>query len=122
MSDEVAPIGKDLYEARGEQRGDYADHAQVPHLLGIKFQAAGRLPRDKKRSEDADGRQHSRGGNGEGAKLNEARVHDVRVQIRKPTRGAVGRYSGEPVLRRWGSPRLFRHSELADAAHRADLS
>ncbi len=39
----------------------------------------------------------------------------------KPTRWAVGRYSGEPVLRRWGSPRFIRHSGLADAAHRTDF-
>ncbi len=28
--------------------------------------------------------------------------------------------AGEPVLRRWGSPRFLRHSGLADTAHRTD--
>src|SRR5277367_3077964 len=40
----------------------------------------------------------------------------------KPTHGAVERCAGEPVLDGGNSPRLFRHSELADTAHRADLS
>jgi hypothetical protein len=28
--------------------------------------------------------------------------------------------AGEPVLRRWSSPRFIRHSGLADTAHRTD--
>ena len=30
------------------------------------------------------------------------------------------RCAGEPVLRRWSSPRFIRHSGLADTAHRTD--
>ena len=37
----------------------------------------------------------------------------------KPTRGAVRRVAGEPVLDGGNSPWLFRHSGLADTAHRA---
>src|ERR1700749_2813753 len=31
-----------------------------------------------------------------------------------------GQCAGEPVLRRWSSPRFIRHSGLADTAHRTD--
>jgi len=40
----------------------------------------------------------------------------------KPTHWAVQQCAGEPVLRRWDSPQLFRHSGLADTAHGADCS
>ncbi len=33
-----------------------------------------------------------------------------------------GQCTGEPVLRRWSSPRFIRHSGLADTAHRTDFS
>jgi hypothetical protein len=49
----------------------------------------------------------------------------VRVHVReqtKPTHWAVQQCAGEPVLRRWDSPQLFRHSGLADTAHGADCS
>jgi hypothetical protein len=37
--------------------------------------------------------------------------------------GPLGREqcAGEPVLRRWSSPRFIRHSGLADTAHRTDF-
>ena len=54
------------------------------------------------------------------AELKEARVHKRKG---KPTRGAVSEFSGEPVLVDGrDTPRLVRHSGLADTAHGADFS
>jgi hypothetical protein len=50
------------------------------------------------------------------------RVHKGGSRKTKPTHWAVQQCAGEPVLRRWDSPQLFRHSGLADTAHGADFS
>jgi hypothetical protein len=75
---------------------------------------------DQQGEDCAQGNQKSISRQDEAAELEEVRVH-VREQT-KPTHWAVQQCAGEPVLRRWDSPQLFRHSGLADTAHGADCS
>jgi hypothetical protein len=46
-------------------------------------------------------------------------LRQVRKEVEPDPLGR-GQCAGEPVLRRWSSPRFIRHSGLADTAHRTD--
>ena len=83
---------------------------------------------DAKRCQGAIGRnQNCAGVEENGMHLNQDTVSGVvrrRVifKRKKEESGPRGREqcAGEPVLRRWSSPRFIRHSGLADTAHKTD--
>ena len=104
-----------------KQTGDNRQQGDAPDFVGDQARANGRSARHTTSARiDAHSNQKSISRQNQTAELEEVRVH-VREQT-KPTHWAVQQCAGEPVLRRWDSPQLFRHSGLADTAHGADCS
>ena len=101
------------------QRGHNRQQSDAPDLVMIEGEQARGADADDEPKNYAQGQQESISRQDEAAELDELGMHEDKT---KPTHGAVQQRAGEPVLRRWDSPRLFMHSGLADTAHRADCS
>ncbi len=109
-----------VQEDSRHQDDNNGQQRHAPDLVGVERKQAGGTDADQQGEDRAQGNQESISRQDEAAELEEVRVHE-REQT-KPTHWAVQQCAGEPVLRRWDSPQLFRHSGLADTAHGADCS
>ena len=76
--------------------------------LSVSRESRRRYEQEQQRNHGAQGNQKSISRQDKAAELEEMGCTEERKT--KPTHWAVKQCAGEPVLRRWDSPQLFRHS------------
>jgi len=125
-----APISDDHQQSRPQQRGEQSHYAQIPHLRRIEACPVRRILGQEQRRQHPDCGHCTVGRDLDESNVEEKRMHNLqnslsghRARSEKVEYGPRGREqcAGEPVLRRWSSPRFIRHSGLADTAHRTDF-
>ncbi len=62
MGNELTPVGEDQDQARGEERGEDTDDAEIPDFVWIDIEASRRDSRGEERDNDRDGGDDSSGG------------------------------------------------------------
>ena len=102
VGEEAVQVGDDQKQAGEDEGGEDGEESGVPELVWTEAYNRGGAQAEEERSHEA-----YRGQNTEGREKDAAEVEDIGMQgendpgkARKPTRGAVQRSAGEPVLRR----------------------
>ena len=86
--------------AGDDEGGDHAGQAGVPEGGGVEVGVAGGALAEGERGHEANRGDDPEEGDVQVAELKEGGVQEGIRRLRKPTRGAVRRSAGEPVLRR----------------------